>query len=321
MERVDVSVVICVYNSDLKRLLCTLYSVIIQKNVSFEVIIADDGSENNHKNDIIKYLNDHDFSNYIFLESEENRGTVKNILNSLKYCNGKYLKLISPGDYLYNHFTLCKWVEFMDDGGYIFSFSRYLKYNAFLPDDQIPESIQYGERPYNLDIYLNVFDHKRITYNYLLLDDFYLGAAIMVKIGLFHEYLTFLDDKVKYAEDAVFKLMIIDGIFPGFFDAFTIWYSYGDGVSTVKNHKWYKIILKDHYYAGLVVKNRLKKQNLFNLRYAIFLKSCKYQLVKIFIKYLLFPSLFIYRIEKEFSHRGNIPEYDTCWLKEILDAK
>ena len=42
----DVSVVILTYFPDKEKLLKTLKSVLLQKNVSYEILIADEGSDN-----------------------------------------------------------------------------------------------------------------------------------------------------------------------------------------------------------------------------------------------------------------------------------
>ena len=52
----DVSVILATYNSDLKRIFETLYSILIQEKITFDLVIADDGSENNYKKEIEDYL-------------------------------------------------------------------------------------------------------------------------------------------------------------------------------------------------------------------------------------------------------------------------
>ena len=320
MNEFDVSVVVAVYNSDIKRLYRTIYSVVIHKNRQLEIVMADDGAENNHKDELISFFRMYNFSNFTFAFLNNNSGTVKNIINSLKFCHGKYIKLISPGDYLYDSMTLSDWVNFMESSGCVFSSGRYIEYTSNEDDSYFrDDSTQPGRRPHNLKIYLNGQDNKKIIYNYLLLDDVFNGATILVERDAINKYLPLIDGKVKFSEDTIYKIMISEGIYPSFFDRKTVWYSYGDGVSTVKNLRWVNTILKDHYLAGLIICKRLKKLNWFNIRYKSYLYICKYTIVKIVSKYILFPSLLFYRINRNGLSKGNYTDFDISILEEYYD--
>ena len=45
MYQYQVSVIVCTYNSKWEKLKSTLLSILSQRDISFEIIIADDGSE------------------------------------------------------------------------------------------------------------------------------------------------------------------------------------------------------------------------------------------------------------------------------------
>ena len=320
MNRFDVSVIMAVYETDIKRLFETLYSVLVQKELSFEVIIADDGSKDNHKDELICYFEKHGFKDYKLSLLENNLGTVKNFITACDLCEGWYIKAISPGDYLYDPYVLRDWVGFMDTNECAFSGGRYITYNPFSENrDALINSLNEGKKPYFLSFYFGEPDLKKIKYNYLLLDDFFMGAAILVKTEIFVKYLALLEDKVKYTEDAVFRMMISDGLFPGFFDRFTVWYSFGDGISTSRNIKWYNTVLYDHYRAGIVIRDALKRNNWFDTRYKLYLTLCRSTFVKIISKYVLFPSLLIDRFKRIGSDRGDVPEMIVSNLTDILD--
>ena len=46
MDKPQIAVEVLTYNSDLEKLKLTLNSILIQKNIDFEIIIADDVSKN-----------------------------------------------------------------------------------------------------------------------------------------------------------------------------------------------------------------------------------------------------------------------------------
>ena len=320
----DVSVILATYNSDLKRIFETLYSILIQEKITFDLVIADDGSENNYKKEIEDYLLERNFTNYTFSLLEKNQGTVKNLLRGIELCKGKYVKGISPGDYFYNPYVLYDWSSFMKENGSSYCFGRYLTYNPFNEStEELLESVNIGKRPYNIDLYLNELNEKnkkKIKYDYLLMDDFFMGASILVEKDIFYDYLKLIEDKVKYCEDAIYRMILAEDIFPSFYEGITIWYSYGDGISTTKSRKWFFTVLNDHYKAGLILRERLKKSDWFEKRLSLYYKISKHLLIKIVSKYILFPSLIRFRVRKD-SYYDNILKYDISYLKNILSSE
>ena len=114
MSTYDVSVICLVYNADVNKLLTTLKSIIYQENCNFEIIVADDGSKNNYKELIEKYFRKNNFVNYKLVLNTKNCGIVKNLISGLDVASGKYVKQISPGDYLFNQYTLSKVFDFAE---------------------------------------------------------------------------------------------------------------------------------------------------------------------------------------------------------------
>lgn len=106
MSMYDVTVIVATYNSDLKKILTTVSRVLEQKEVSCELIVSDDGSENNLHDEIKNYLDNRNFCNYRLTGNKSNAGTVRNYYNALKYAEGEYIFCTSPGDYLYDEMTL-----------------------------------------------------------------------------------------------------------------------------------------------------------------------------------------------------------------------
>lgn len=320
MKGVDISVIVTTYNPNIQRIKETLYSIFLQEQVSYEIILADDGSTVNYKNEISAFFERFSFKDFYFAFLDENCGTVKNLLNSLEYCHGKYIKAISPGDFLYDKFTLRDWFDYLERKNCIFSFARYATYSPFADSlESIIKTVKLGNRPYDLSVYIPHVNNHMVKYKYLLLDDYCVGATVMARTAEFKEYLSKLDGKVKYAEDAALRYMISDDKMPCFFDRLTIWYSLGDGISTNGKTKWRKILYKDHYEAGLVIRNCLCGKDWFNKRYRLFLLLSKHVIIKAVFKYFLFPSLFICRLKKDSNVYAK--EIDESLLVKILQLK
>jgi len=238
---IDISVLVVTYNPDWIKLKNTLSSILIQKDVKFEIIISDDGSVDNNFDKIVLYFREKSFENYKLIGGETNQGTVKNLIKGLEKVQGKYVKDISPGDLLYDENTLRFIVEETKKNEEIIYFGNAIYYSFENGDLQI-----YNVRnPRNVNIYKNK-QNKKIQRNYLLRQDYILGASFVVQTRIFLDYLLKIENYVIYAEDCAFICMIADGIFPSYMDNDIIWYEYGSGISTSKESSWNKKILADN---------------------------------------------------------------------------
>ena len=74
----DFSVVVCTYNSDIDKLFLTLKSILRQKNITYEIIITDDGSSFLEMSRIIEWFQKNNFNDYVIVANPVNLGTVKN---------------------------------------------------------------------------------------------------------------------------------------------------------------------------------------------------------------------------------------------------
>ena len=99
-KRIEVSVVFVQYNPDLTKILLSLYALIHQKEISFEIIVSDDGSKEDYFEEIERFFKNNDFSNYYLRKNHQNVGIVKNILLASEIANGRYIYINSPGDVL-----------------------------------------------------------------------------------------------------------------------------------------------------------------------------------------------------------------------------
>lgn len=232
---VSISVICLTYNSDVTKTLTTLNSVISQKNCDFEVIIADDGSKDNNIDVIEQHFKSNNFINYKIRANKVNQGIIENYLSAIELARGKYIKYISPGDYLYDDGTLKKCLDFMRE------------YNAELA---FGKAVYYSYENNKLDVLVRknpvlteMYDAKREDYNFdlvlknlILWQDGILGAAVMADRLVFEKYLREISGKVKYIEDnTIMPLATMDKKRIYFFDEYILWYECDSGISTNSN--------------------------------------------------------------------------------------
>ncbi len=230
----EVTVIMATYNPVWEKCVFTLDSVIGQKGVELELIIVDDGSADNLFGRFSEYFDSKAFTNYRLIEHAENQGTVKNYYDGITVAKGKYIKLISPGDALFSESTLCDWIAYLEKSGNEWSFSDAVYYSSVGNNAEI--SIE-PVAPRVIDCYTNSYELE-CRWNYIVLEDLPLGAAILCKRTVLFSYLSTIKDKVVYAEDLSYMLMMYDGILPSYYSKPCIFYEFGIGVSTSNNDKW-----------------------------------------------------------------------------------
>ena len=98
----DLSIIVLSYNSDFEKLINTIASVMMQRNVKIQLIISDDCSDDNHFEKLHFLFSALDYDCYVLLESNVNTGQVGSIKRALQFAKGKYVKYLAPGDYLYS---------------------------------------------------------------------------------------------------------------------------------------------------------------------------------------------------------------------------
>lgn len=233
-----VSVVLLTYEPDWDKTRRTLYSIIIQKNIGFEIIICDDGSKVNNFDKIKSYLESVDFTDYTLVENKINSGTVQNAISALPHVNGDFVKFISPGDFLYNEYALEKiflYAKQTDSdlccaNAVYYSFENS-KINIF--DDMF--------LPKNVSPYLKQ-NKIEIRRSLLLCGNYLHGASFLVKKEKLRQALLFVDSKIKFSEDVAIsfyfaakkmRISFCDFASYGNGDCSSfVWYEWGTGIST-----------------------------------------------------------------------------------------
>ena len=110
----EVTVLLASYNPRIEKLKTCLKSVMLQRDISTQIVITDDGSRDNQFDKIEAFFGKYGYTDYKLIANDENRGTVKNMISGLSYCTGDYIKPISPDDYLYGEYALRHMVSYAD---------------------------------------------------------------------------------------------------------------------------------------------------------------------------------------------------------------
>ena len=233
MSKYDVSVCIPTYRSDYGKLFTTLTSIIRQRGCAYEMIIADDGTPGFRQDVVEAWLEEHQVQDYSIIRSAKNKGVVRNVLHAYSVAEGRYVKLLSPGDYFYDDMALANMIHFMAREGHRIAFGRSCYYGK----DGGQFHIYHNMQPYQLRPYLER-NATAIKEAYLVCQDYATGAAFMGERELMVAYTIRIREHVVYLEDMVYVLMIADDIVPGFWNHNFIWYECKTGLTNVPSPEW-----------------------------------------------------------------------------------
>lgn len=304
MNEVAVSVCVATYNPNLKKLEETLLSIICQKGVNFEILLCDDGSQTDCSEFVDAFMSSHAFTYYRVIRNRENHGTVINCFTGIRHARGTYIKLISPGDFLYDENTLCRLVQHMDHEKCDACFSDAVYYS----DEEFSKEQLVALQPQETRAY-GKFRPYRQKIHYLVLSDKVCGATWLVRRDTAMEYLEKLVGKVKYSEDSMYRLMVLDGKYINHLDIRTVWYEHGTGISTAGSSKWYGLLKQDDETTDRLLKEKCRElRTLFAFRYRWFLRlqNQKGTRGKNLAKMLVFPESLVMWLETK-KHKRIVP--------------
>lgn len=315
LNKIDISVIILSYNSDLDKLIRTIKSVLFQEGCSYEIIISDDGSKNDWFEEIKKlFINEH-FEEYKMVKSEKNVGTVLNLWNGLRNCKGKYTKLISAGDYLYDATVLSEWFEFLQSSQIDISFGNAVYYqytnDVFHPFRAICQ-------PRRIELYdINAYREKDAQLNYLCLSDAVVGANFIIRTEMLCKYIQLIINRVVYAEDNIFRIAVFDGIKLIHFNRNVIYYEHGTGISTSINKTWLDLLDKDLNETFKIICESSKNLTVRKKKLQI-LFSHKYNTrAYVVLKYMLFPNLIFWKLRKSWNVHYTDTSIDEQFVARI----
>lgn len=193
-----VSIILLYYNQP-EYVKTALDSIMNQTYSNIELIFADDASEKINLTEIKKYINNTKKENIVNVKyciNEKNVGTVRNINNALKYCNGKYIKFFAADDELYDNDVVLHSVEafenWKDPEVYM------LANQCSMMDEKLDEELYLFINP----AYGNDFNKFTAEEQYNAFMDsciFAMGAVIIKaemfeKFGYFNECYTYIED-------------------------------------------------------------------------------------------------------------------------------
>ena len=247
----DISVCVATYRPDYEMLFATLTSIVRQQGCGFEIMVGDDGSEHFDAKRVELWFLQHRFKDYTIFHSTENQGTVLNYMNMYIHARGRYIKNISPGDFLYSDHALAGMMQFMKQNGYQFAFGRSCNYRKennkyILVDRMNPHYL----RPYREGI------RSVIKEAYLVCQDYAVGAGFLVERELLISYTKDIVGHVTYMEDGVHIMMVADDIPLGFWDHNFIWYECETGISGGPSDAWVMRLGHDHCVVLMIIAQR-----------------------------------------------------------------
>ena len=173
----DVSVVVLSYHPEFAKEKQTILSAIYQKGISVQIIVADDGSEKNYRQELEELFSARGFVDYKLVMNEKNQGTIANYISALRAAEGEYTKAISPGDYLTGETVLRDWINYLRKEKTDWSFSEAIYY---LTENGKDQSLAKAAFPVYTDPYFR-HDIRKARWNYVVLDDAAHGCTMLGK--------------------------------------------------------------------------------------------------------------------------------------------
>lgn len=246
MSKPLISVIVATYFPEKEKLMATLRSIILQKDCSFEIIIADDGSDNFYEHDICDYLDSVGVCDYQILAHAENQATVKNLLDGARNAKGKYIKTISPGDLLYDAYTLHNACAFMEKYGAKVAFGEMV----FYTNEGNQLNIVHGKLPCDsrlYEVYERPYNYRKVLKHQLVYSDFISGAADLYEREAFCAAMEEIQGTVLYAEDSAYQLFAAKNVRIYKVPYKLVWYEYGTGISTNTESALFSRIDQDFY--------------------------------------------------------------------------
>lgn len=234
------SVVVLTYNNKLEQILLTLKSILEQKNIVYEIIIADDCSKQFYEKELEQFFLNNEFNNYTIIRQKKNAGTVKNLYTALEQCKGKYTKPIGAGDMLFSEETLSEMCNYMESEKSILGFGlvkKYQKNEEIIKTDiaPIPNNLKVFLEKNEKDIYKTVIKYEQWIAGIVLIYHTQKIKCLMQKML----------DKIVYCEDMVTAFVLLEGYTLTYIPAYVIWYESGSGLSS-RHEKYYsKRIIQD----------------------------------------------------------------------------
>lgn len=279
----DITVIVITYKPNLNKLISTLKSAVFQKNINMQIIVSDDGSDNNCQNEVKNFFNDHGFNEYKLIMNKNNVGTVNNIYNAIQYAKGKYTYLISPGDYFFSETTLSNIYKFSELNKVEIGFGQAQYYKK---DDNV---ILYRQmNPRSPAIFnMRCLSQKTKTLAYCTTQDI-VGACFFRKTDVFADYLNRIKSLSKYDEDnaTTYIHLLQENKEIKYLNEFVVWYEFGTGISTSNNSKFSEQLEKDCEMVLNSITNNIKIIDYCHRKKRLEFKYAFFEIKSLMIRFL-----------------------------------
>jgi len=282
----QVSVIVATYHPDNRKLLATLCSIVSQKDITFEIIITDDGSSSKDFSWLSQYFDAHSITQYTILEHPQNMGTIRNLIAGLSVASGEYAYTISPGDLLFDHHVLRDFYHFAKSNNSECCFGNAIYYT--FQNDVPALTRKYGVpmRPKLFQLSptlgkLNFFCGDAIN-----------GAAYFRKREFMLNYFKKISSSCRYLEDAASSVYALsENKHFHYYSRNVVWYEDGTGISTNNSSKWAKILHQEYQSTLLKLKTQYPKDALIDT--ALINLSIPDRKKRLLTKLVKHPSVFL----------------------------
>lgn len=265
----DITAVITTYNQPLDTILPSVLSIVRQKDVNVELIIADDCSRMDYSHQYEKVLKAECFDSYHILRNTTNKKTVLNIADALSHANTPYVKVVDAGDLLYNENTLSDIVRFCKINNVDAGFGNLVRFRKE-SDSFICQRFIAPRRPEAYCAESNA-ERCKLLKAKMESSDWIPAPAQFYKTTYYQTLLYQLYEMgVRYCQDFTATLALIEKPVR-YFDMPIYWYEWGTGISTSGNPSSREKLYKDHmsFYNNLRMGRPLNAS--LNKAYLLFL--------------------------------------------------
>ena len=324
----EISVIVLTYNPKWDKMYITLQSILKQKDINLEIIIADDGSPNfsEFENALISYFYQNEFVKYKIIHQDSNVGTVCNLLAAVQKTTFKYIKVISPGDALFSCSILCDWLDYVIANDLELSAGLAVWYENKSSEIKILDN--YPKMPKNSHVLLPNHNYYECVFNMLRYENQVHGASIIVNREILIKYMEMLKNNgIILIEDLFVNIAILDKCKVGFYPRYTVWYEFNTGVtsSVSPNRFFYKKVLDDDLrkHKSLILKN-IENINDFRINdiMAFVNIKCTKTLgakLKSLFYYVFFPQYMIWMLKYKFYKRKSTKVTDKTFIESCIN--
>lgn len=309
LNQIMVTVVITIYNPIWEKLKRTLNSILLQEDVSYDVIITDDGSEIDCFELLRRYFNSFQNISYRLVKNENNIGTVANIYNSLQYADGRYVFITSPGDVLFDSTVLKDFVSFAEDTKSSLLFGNAINYSqtgdvfSFSTNRRPPKPIAF-DGTHSL-----IYEKTAFFFGNSV-----LGAAYFRKRETAIKYFNEILGYSRYVEDTTSTACaLLNGERLRYYDRNMVWYECNTGISGARNPEWKHRLLCDFSSVYNYLKQTYGNDTVFCQFYAENVDKKRLNPIKVIFKH---PLLMLFRIRIKMLPGVSIKysENDVNWF-------